>query len=132
MLGFSLPILIHVLIQNHSLRRIFLLLNGKHTIHETDLAMLRSLDERMQDPSDVKSGNRTCTLQAVVTKLDTFAKSSSAADIKAIRNQIFEAAPTCLPPIFTSTTMKPMVGVIALRKAIAEACGLPEPTSEGY
>lgn len=80
--------------------------------------MLRSLDEQIQS----NKGNRF-TLQAILTKVDAL-DSDSVALVKRTQKDIFEAAPTCLPALLTSSTRRPPFGIDEVRRNIAEACGL--------
>ena len=77
--------------------------------------MLESLDQKCQG---------SLTLQAVITKADTIPPGSAAEVIGKMRTQIVQAAPTCLPAILTSASMKPPFGIEEVRKSIAEACSL--------
>lgn len=80
------------------------------------------LDRRCQSPE----GQRV-TLQAIITKLDLLAsieETDGVELLKKIQKDIFEAAPTCLPPILTSTLRHPQIGVREVRQSIMEACGI--------
>ena len=79
--------------------------------------MLRSLDERVQASAGLKF-----TLQAVITKADTIPCQKLASSIAQMKNDIAEAAPTCLDPIITSTAKYPYTGINAVRTAIMQAC----------
>jgi GTP-binding protein len=81
--------------------------------------MLHTLNEQCQ----AFSGTRF-TLQAVITKADTVPVDQVATMIPKMRQQIFEAAPFCLPPIITSATMQPRFGIEEMRRSIVEACGI--------
>jgi GTP-binding protein len=81
--------------------------------------MLRTLNERCLATSSV-----AFTLQAVITKADAIPPEDIEQVIPKIRRQIFEAAPTCLPPIITSALMRPQFGIEETRRSIVEACGL--------
>ena len=99
------------------LRRIFILFNGGHGLNEIDAMMLQSLDERVQASAGLKF-----TLQAIITKADTIPDRKLASSIAQMRQDIAEAAPTCLDPIVTSTAKYPFTGIDAVRNAIMEAC----------
>lgn len=89
--------------------------------------MLHDLDQRSQSTE-----GQSFTLQAVVTKLDLLASKDdkdASKLVEKIRKDIFEAAPTCLPPIFTSTEHHPQFGIPELRQSIVEACGTGRVTS---
>lgn len=101
------------------LRRVYILFNAKHGINETDAVMLRSLNDRC-----LASAGSRFTLQAVITKADTIPIEQVDKIIPMMRKQIFEAAPTCLPPVISSVRMKPQFGIEEMRKSIVEACEL--------
>jgi GTP-binding protein len=79
--------------------------------------MLQSLDERVQASAGLKF-----TLQAIITKADTIPDRKLATSIAQMREDIAEAAPTCLDPIITSTAKYPYIGIDAVRNAIMQAC----------
>ncbi|KAL4257637.1 P-loop containing nucleoside triphosphate hydrolase [Pleurotus pulmonarius] len=58
------------------------------------------------------------------TDKDTLDDDDITRAISTIRSEIFEAAPTCLPPIITSCVMRPVFGIEEARKNIEEVCGL--------
>lgn len=110
--------------EKHRLKRIYVLFHALHGLNQDDKAMLADLDARCQS-----SEGQQFTLQAVVTKLDRLLMSKDRdgdgpAWLKRIRADIFESAPTCLPPILTSTRHPWTVGIDELRKNIAEACAV--------
>jgi GTP-binding protein len=82
--------------------------------------MLRSLHARCLESSGSKF-----TLQAIITKADAITESGDNV-LHLMRKQIFEAAPTCLPPIITSALMRPPFGIEHVRKSIIDACGFGE------
>ena len=111
------------------LRRVFLLLNAKHGITPADTAMLQALDAQCHEHASSRSesgpgAGATWTLQAVLTKLDAVPPSEVKDTITRLREEIWRAAPTCLPPLLTSAAMSPPFGVEAVRAAIVEACGV--------
>lgn len=69
-------------------------------------------------------GTQPWTLQSIITKADTIPLNDTKTAIANIRKQIHEAAPLCLPPIVTSTEMKPSFGIDQVRQNIVEACGV--------
>jgi GTP-binding protein len=83
--------------------------------------MLSALSERIT----AHAGSRH-TLQAIITKVDTLGLGLDAAraQLRRIRKDVFDAAPTCLPPLVTSVQRAPYIGVENVRAAIADACGL--------
>ncbi|KAF4593058.1 hypothetical protein EYR38_008768 [Pleurotus pulmonarius] len=101
------------------LRRIYILFNAKHGLKETDKGMLAHLHEQC-----LSSHGTRFTLQSVITKADTLDDDDITRAISTIRSEIFEAAPTCLPPIITSCVMRPVFGIEEARKNIEEVCGL--------
>jgi GTP-binding protein len=101
------------------LKRIYILFNAKHGLNETDQVMLESLAEKI-----TSHGGSRHTLQAVLTKADTLPLSEVRTALKRIRQDIFDAAPVCLPPIVTSVIKHPMLGVEDVRSSIVDACGL--------
>lgn len=82
--------------------------------------MLQNLDQQCQS-----SGGLKFTLQAIITKADSLLKTKAPAGaIERIQEDIFEAAPTCLPAIVTAALKQPHVGIEEVRRSITEACGL--------
>jgi GTP-binding protein len=102
------------------LRRVYILFNAKHGMNETDIAMLKSLNDRCLS----SAAGSALTLQAVITKADVILPEQVEQIIPKMRKQIFDAAPTCLPPIITSALMRPQFGIQEMRGSIIEACGL--------
>ncbi|THH10560.1 hypothetical protein EW146_g8329 [Bondarzewia mesenterica] len=109
----------HYLETRTELRRVFVLFNAKHGLNEADRLMLQNLDALCQ-----ASGDMRWTLQAIITKVDTVPKQLVATTIPALQKEIFEIAPTCLPPIITAALKHPRLGIEEIRQSIAEACGL--------
>ena len=89
--------------------------------------MLRSLDDQCQ-----ASGGVNWTLQAIVTKMDALRPGETVETVKRIMKDIFEVAPTCLPPILTSARSSPHIGVEDVRQSIQEACGLGRTETKLY
>ncbi|KAI0358284.1 P-loop containing nucleoside triphosphate hydrolase protein [Trametes cingulata] len=107
-------------VQNRAeLRRVYILFHAKHGLNEVDRMMLSSLDRDCQ-----ASGGLKFTVQGIITKVDTLRDNDIAKAIKSIQKDIFEVAPTCLPPIVTSALEQPHFGVDQVRQSIVEACGL--------
>jgi GTP-binding protein len=75
--------------------------------------MLQELDKKVQ------SGQVRWTLQAIITKADLVSCHNLATTIDGIKRTIFENAPSCLPPIVTSSDGP---GVDDVRRSIVEAC----------
>ena len=98
------------------MKRVYILFNAKHGLNAADRLMLQSLDARFQ-----ASGGAGWTLQAVLTKVDTIEGTGA---LPALQREIFELAPTCLPPVVTSALKHPRLGIEELRRSIAEACAL--------
>jgi len=112
----------HYLRTRNELKRIYVLFNAKHGLNEYDQQMLQDLDQQCQS-----SEGQKFTVQAIITKLDllTTVNDSTATDqLKKIQKDIFDAAPTCLPPILTSTVKYPYLGIREVRQSIVEACGV--------
>jgi GTP-binding protein len=101
------------------LKRIYILFNGKHLLNPADLEMLSYLSETL-----LKDGAQKYTIQSIITKVDCIPTESLGQVIPKMQKQIWEAAPLCLPPILTSAMMRPMHGIHAVRKNIADVCGL--------
>ncbi|KZS94441.1 P-loop containing nucleoside triphosphate hydrolase protein [Sistotremastrum niveocremeum HHB9708] len=99
------------------LRRIYLLINGSHGVKPTDRTMLEMLGQKQQ-----ASAGSGFTIQAVITKIDGMFGDKSSERLQKLRQDIFEAAPTCLPPILTSTKLK--IGIDELRRSMTEAAGI--------
>lgn len=89
--------------------------------------MLRSLDEQCQ-----ASGGVNWTLQAIITKTDALRTGELLSAVKNIQRDIFESAPTCLPPILTSVHNFPHMGVDDVRESIQEACGVSRTKTKLY
>ena len=111
----------------YRLRRVFILFNAKHGLNEIDHMMLRSLDEQCQ-----ASGGLKWTLQAIITKLDTLRPGELEKTVKNMQTDIFQTAPSCLPPLLTSAHERPSVGVDNVRQSIVEACGLGKAEAKVY
>ena len=81
--------------------------------------MLAELDAQVQ-----RSGGTKFTLQAIITKADQLGNLGRE-HVDQMKNTIFQAAPTCLPPIITACPPKgPKFGIELVRKSIADCCGL--------
>ncbi len=109
------------------LRRVFILFSAKHGLNEVDRMMLQSLDEQCQT-----SGGLRWTVQAIITKADSLRSGELARAVKDIQQDIFETAPTCLPPILTAAHEQPHFGVDTVRQSIMEACGLGKAETKVY
>ena len=70
--------------------------------------------------------DRPITLQAVLTKADILMKSAKNPrnDISKMQQEIFEAAPLCLPPILTASSKVLQLGWSEVRQSIVDACGV--------
>jgi len=98
------------------LRRIYCLVNAKHGVEETDKLVLADLHEKCLSASGTR-----WTFQAVVTKVDLLPTARLRGELAKIRQDVWEAAPTCLPPLITG---RERFGVEEVRKSIVEACGV--------
>ena len=98
--------------------RVYVLLNAKHGLNEADRLMLQDLDDKIQ------SGQVRWTFQAIITKADLVSCHNQDTAIEGIKRAIFENAPTCLPPIVTSSLKSDGLGVNDVRRSIVEACGI--------
>ena len=97
----------------------YVLLNAKHGANEADKQMLQELDEKVQ------SGGVRWTLQAIITKADLVSGRNQQSAIEGISKTIFEHAPTCLPPIVVTASLKSNGhGLNDVRRSILEACHL--------
>ncbi|TBU22697.1 P-loop containing nucleoside triphosphate hydrolase protein [Dichomitus squalens] len=115
-------------VQNRKeLRRVFILFNAKHGVNEVDRMMLSLLDEQCQ-----ASGGVNWTLQAIITKTDGLRTGELVKAIKNMQKDIYETAPTCLPPILTSAHEHPHLGIEDVRQSITEACGLSKTETKLY
>ena len=101
------------------LRRIYLLVNASHGLKESDTMMLSHLNQQCEA---ALAKNRHITLQAVFTKCDLLGANAQKR-LQQMQQEIFEAAPLCLPGIVTATS-NTQVGIEKVRQSIAEACGL--------
>jgi GTP-binding protein len=81
--------------------------------------MLESLNARTR----ANSGTRF-SLQAVITKLDAIPLTDVKTALSRLRQEIWEAAPLCLPAIATTAVKHPHLGIEAVRGSITQACGL--------
>ncbi|EGN95105.1 hypothetical protein SERLA73DRAFT_187416 [Serpula lacrymans var. lacrymans S7.3] len=110
----------HYIETRNQLCRIYILLTAAHGLTPSDEAMLSSLDANVQS-----SAGTNFTLQAIITKADTLG-SQGRKLVEATSQNIFKAAPTCLPPIITACPGggKSMFGVEEVRKSMIDACGL--------
>ncbi|OCH96381.1 P-loop containing nucleoside triphosphate hydrolase protein [Obba rivulosa] len=122
-------------IQNRpSLKRVYILFDIKHGLTPDDKAMLMFLDEACQKASPLG-----WTLQAVITKASWTGTipSHMVAIIERLTKNIFAFAPTCLPPIITSSK-RPVRGLFHMRQNIVEAIGAgsakirPEKVGRAY
>lgn len=81
--------------------------------------MLAELDSRVQ-----QLGGTKFTLQAIITKADQLGDSGRE-HVDQMKNAIFEAAPTCLPPIIAACPPNgSKFGIELVRKSITDCCGL--------
>ncbi|KIM44777.1 hypothetical protein M413DRAFT_442740 [Hebeloma cylindrosporum] len=110
----------HYVRMRKELRRIYILFNAKHGLNAFDARMLSMLSESLV----TARGVQPFTLQAIITKADTVPVDQLEPVIAKIREDIWAAAPLCLPPIVTSTEMSPPFGVDLVRHNIANACSL--------
>jgi GTP-binding protein len=99
------------------LKRILILFNGEHGLNETDRMMIQILDQHCQNSAGLKF-----TLQAIITKADTIPTDDLSAKIPQIKQDIFKAAPACLPPIITCVAKHSNFGIDKVRKSINDAC----------
>ena len=98
--------------------RVYVLLNAKHGLNEADRLMLQDLDNKVQ------TGQVSWSLQTIITKADLVSRHNLDTTIDGIKRTICENAPTCLPPIVTSSLKSDGPGVNDVRRSIVEACGL--------
>ena len=96
----------------------YILFNGKHGLNEVDRIMLQSLEKKCQE----QENTIPWTLQAIITKADQM--DGDRAALRAIQDDIFKTAPTCLPPLAVAITKRAQVGVDRIRDSMTEACGL--------
>ncbi|KAI0321573.1 P-loop containing nucleoside triphosphate hydrolase protein [Amylostereum chailletii] len=108
----------HYLKTRSELRRVYILFNAKHGINKSDRQMLQELDAQCQ------LGISTWTLQAVITKADSLNAKEMPSRLAELHKNIFEVAPTCLPPLVTAALKHPRSGIEGLRRSISEACDL--------
>ncbi|KAJ7777147.1 P-loop containing nucleoside triphosphate hydrolase protein [Mycena metata] len=106
------------------LKRVYILFNGKHPLNPADLEMVANLSDTLY----TQEGAQPYTLQAIITKADCIPSHLLSEVLPKIHQQIWEAAPLCLPPIVTSAMMTPKFGIEEVRSNIAEACGLAIPS----
>ena len=121
--GVSDPSLIYVCLsstqQYSRLRRIYILFSAPHGLRSADEAMLAELDTQVQ-----QFGGTKFTLQAIITKADQLGDSGRE-HVDQMKNAIFQAAPTCLPPIITACPSNGSnFGIELVRESITGCCGL--------
>ena len=102
------------------LRRIYILFNAKHDLNDYDLGMLANLSDKLINAE----GRQPFTLQAIITKVDSIPSGKEGETIRKLRQDIFKAAPLCMPPLLTSVTMHPPFGVGTVRSNIIDACSV--------
>lgn len=103
------------------LKRVYILISANHGVTESDKAMLGILNKSCE--RSMKT-NHPWTLQAVFTKADTVRRQDAPQFIQGMRQDLFTAAPLCLPPIITSVSNIAPVGIQDLQRSVVEACGL--------
>lgn len=104
------------------LKRIYLLINASHGLKETDLAMLSHLNTQC---THALANGRPVTLQAIFTKCDLLLRKEGQKTLQRMQDEVFEAAPLCLPGIVTAASGGGgLVGVEKVRRSVVEACGL--------
>ncbi|KAI9573896.1 P-loop containing nucleoside triphosphate hydrolase protein [Boletus coccyginus] len=109
----------HYVSKREELRRIYILFSAPHGLRSTDKAMLAELDTQVQ-----RFGGTRFTLQAIITKADQLGDLGRE-HVDQMKNAIFQAAPTCLPPIITACPQKgSKFGIELVRKSISDCCGL--------
>ena len=94
----------------------YVLLNAPHGIGKSDALFLEMLDALSQ------TGSLPWTYQAIFTQIDRMTPAQISETTK-LKEALHKLAPTCLPPLFTAS-MKPRLGIEAVRSSILEACGL--------
>ena len=115
----SAHLVILLICQHLRVRRVYILFSALHGLRTTDEAMLAELDGHVQ-----QSGGTKFTLQAIITRADQLGNAGRE-HVDQMKNAIFRAAPTCLPPIITALPPKgPKFGIEMVRKSIADCCGL--------
>ncbi|KAF9219948.1 P-loop containing nucleoside triphosphate hydrolase protein [Gyrodon lividus] len=109
----------HYTTNREELRRIYILFSAPHGLRDTDEAMLAELDAQVQS-----SGGTRFTLQAIITKADQL-RDNGREQVECMNKAIFQAAPTCLPPIITACPPRGLpFGIELVRKSITDSCGL--------
>ena len=81
----------------------------------SDIRFLPSCEESLAD-------GRHITLQAIFTKCDLLDRRAQE-KLQRMQQEIFEAAPLCLPGIITAAS-NAQVGIDKVRQSIVDACGL--------
>ncbi|KAL1696747.1 P-loop containing nucleoside triphosphate hydrolase protein [Schizophyllum commune] len=110
----------HYISTRKQLRRIYILFNAKHDLNDYDLGMLANLSDKLINAE----GRQPFTLQAIITKVDSIPSGKEGETIRKLRQDIFKAAPLCMPPLLTSVTMHPPFGVGTVRSNIIDACSV--------
>ncbi|KAJ7230395.1 P-loop containing nucleoside triphosphate hydrolase protein [Mycena pura] len=100
------------------LRRIYICFNAKHLLNDVDLEMIAYLSKTLQERT------QPCTLQPVITKVDTIPVQELAQNVSKMQEQIRSAAPSCPPPILTSSWVSLRYGIERVRENISEVCGV--------
>ncbi|KAI0091578.1 P-loop containing nucleoside triphosphate hydrolase protein, partial [Irpex rosettiformis] len=109
----------HYVSNREELKRIYLLINASHGLKESDAMMLSHLNQQCESSL---AHNRHITLQAIFTKCDLL-RGDAQKQLQRMQQEIFEAAPLCLPGIATATSSV-QIGVDKVQQSIVEACGL--------
>ncbi|KAF9244156.1 hypothetical protein BU15DRAFT_42285 [Melanogaster broomeanus] len=109
----------HYITNREELRRIYILFSAPHGLRDTDEAMLAELDAQVQ-----ASGGTKFTVQAIITRADQL-RATGREQVERMKDAIFQAAPTCLPPIITACPPRGLpFGIDLVRKSITDSCGL--------
>ncbi|KAI0766000.1 P-loop containing nucleoside triphosphate hydrolase protein [Irpex lacteus] len=118
----------HYVSHREELKRIYLLINASHGLKESDLTMLSHLNTQC---THALAHGRPVTLQAIFTKCDLLLRSTSGKEgqkiLQRMQDEVFEAAPLCLPGIVTAASGGgggALVGVEKVRRSVVEAWGL--------
>ena len=106
-------------------RLVCLLINSKHGVTNFDQAMLEDLQSRLQGRSSGQPSLRIPILQPVLTKIDTLEGDSKelSQSIRKMNADIQKLAPMSAKAILCSVSNNHRLGLDALRRSIANACG---------
>lgn len=98
------------------LRRVYILINAPHGITTSDEQVLETLQQKCSN----REVRTPISFQAVLTKIDLLPSKGGREQIDDISQRLLNIAPSCLPPLLTSSKT-PQMGIEQLRASIVQA-----------